>query len=202
MYVTRHSEISDQSLTERLWALYSRAYVRTARETPTHEMLDRSEFREQLNSSVNRIWVVWDDGMPVGMALISTDIRATRWLSETYFEHHFPERFAAGKVHYVVWVVVDRSHGTGGAITMLARHALSAESRDGSLLVFDTPEINQPEAQGGASELMIRLSKMVGEAQLLSLSVQRYYAVDFAPQNAQPAVEISTVQDEGSVPSR
>ena len=202
MYVTRHSEISDASLTERLWVLYSRAYLRTARETPTHEMLDRGEFREQLASSVNRVWVVWDDGMPVGMALVSTDIRATRWLSETYFEHHFPDRYAAGKVHYVVWVVVDRAYGTGGAITMLARHALAAESRDGSLLVFDTPEINQPDEHGGAAELMFRLSKMVGDAQLLPLTTQRYYAVDFAPNTREMGTESDDSANRGANSSR
>ena len=67
MYVTRHSEIRDADLLERLWALYARSYVRTARETPTHEMLDRAEFREQLASAVNRLWVVWEDSMPVAM---------------------------------------------------------------------------------------------------------------------------------------
>jgi hypothetical protein len=65
---------------------------------------------------------------------------------------------------------------------VLARQALALESRDGALLVFDTPEINQPGEQGGAAELMLRMARMVGEAQLIPLTTQRYFAVDFAPE--------------------
>lgn len=181
MYVTRHSEIVDPVLIGRLWSLYSRSYVRTARETPTHEMLERPEFREQLASAVNRVWVVWDDSAPVAMALVSTDVRATRWLSEGYFAEKFPDKHREGRVHYVVWVTVDPGYVDGSAVALLARHALAAEARDGAFLVFDTPEINQRGDTGGAAELMIRLARLVGEAQLVPLSTQRYYAVDFSP---------------------
>lgn len=181
MYVTRHSEIRDADLMARLWALYARSYVRTARETPTHEMLDREEFRDQLASAVNRLWVVWEDAMPVAMALVSTDVRSTRWLSETYFEAQFPERYRAGEVHYIVWVTVDPSYTDARAATLLARHALATEARDGALLVFDTPEVNHGRSTDGAAELLLRLSRLVGDAELLPLTVQRYWALDFAP---------------------
>jgi hypothetical protein len=61
----------------------------------------------------------------------------------------------------------------------MARQAMAVEAREGSLLVFDMPEENQPNATGGAAELMRRMARMVGEAELLPLTVQRYYALDF-----------------------
>ena len=114
------------------------------------------------------------------MTLVSTDVRATRWLSEIYFEKHFPDRYRAGQVHYIVWVVVDPSADAKGANVMLARQALTAEARDGALLVFDIPEVHQPNANGGAAELLFRMAKMVGDVELLPLSTQRYFALDFA----------------------
>ena len=182
MYVTRHSEITDQRLHDDLWTLYRRAYAPVARLSPTHEMLDREEFSDQLRSANNRVWVVWDESRPVGMALITTDVRATRWLNEDFFADHYPDRFRSGRVHYVVWVTVDPSHAARGALMVLARQALSVESRDGALLVFDIPEIHQPNDNGGGAALMLRMAQMVGDAQLVSLTTQRYYAVDFAPE--------------------
>jgi hypothetical protein len=187
MYVTRHSEIRDADLVGRLWALYARSYARTARETPTHEMLDRDEFREQLSSSLNRLWVVWEDALPVAMALVSTDVRSTRWLSESYFEARYPDRYRAGEVHYIVWVTVDPGHTDARAVTLLARHALATEAKDGALLVFDTPEVNHGRGSDAAAELLLRLSRLVGEAELVPLTVQRYWALDFAPAGAAPA---------------
>jgi hypothetical protein len=153
--------------------------VNLAQETVTHEMLDREEFNDQLGDSTNRAWVVWEDNDPIAMTLIATDIKRTRWLSEHYFKQHFPEKFRLGRVHYVVWAVVNPGYVTRGASIFMARQAMAVEAREGSLLVFDMPEENQPNAGGGAAELMRRMARMVGEADLLPLTVQRYYALDF-----------------------
>ncbi len=195
MYVTRHNEISDQHLHDELWTLYRRAYMPVARSSPTHEMLDKDEFSDQLRSANNRIWVVWEQSRPVGMALITTDVRATRWLNEDFFADRYPERYRAGQVHYVVWVTIDPAYSARGALMVLARQALAVESRDGALLVFDTPEINQPGEQGGAAELMIRMARMVGEAQLIALTTQRYFAVDFAPESSMSDESTQVGQD-------
>lgn len=180
MFVTRHSNVVDPALREKLWHLYRRGYQQTAEATVTHEMLEQSEFNDQIAQDSNRVWVVWCDSLPMAMTLVSTDVRATRWLSDIYFEKHFPERFHAGQVHYIVWVVVDAAADAHGANSLLARQALSAEARDGALLVFDVPDLHQPGPKGGAAELLYRMAKMVGDVELLPLSTQRYFALDFA----------------------
>jgi hypothetical protein len=181
MYVTRHSPIGDVQLREQLWTLYRRAYARTAEDAVTHEMLDRLEFDDQLLDPTNRAWVVWEGEMPIAMTVVATNVQRTRWLSEQYFKKHFPEKFATGRIHYVVWAVIDPAWTTKGASLYLARHAMAVEAREGALLVFDMPEENQPNPTGGAAELMTRMARMVGEATLVPLTVQRYYALDFAP---------------------
>jgi hypothetical protein len=180
MFVTRHSPVTDSVLKDQLWTLYTRAYARTAEDAVTHEMLDRLEFNDQLSDTTNRAWVVWEDNLPVAMTMIATDVRRTRWLSEHYFKKNYPQQFASNKVHYVVWAVVDPSYVTKGVSMFLARQAMAAESREGSLLVFDMPESNQPNELGGAAELMHRMARQVGGARLVPLTVQRYYALDFS----------------------
>lgn len=181
MFITRHSPVSDIALRDQLWELYKRAYVESVEQTVTHEMLDRFEFDDQMFDVTNRAWVVWDDTRPIAMTLVATDVRRTRWLSEHYFKHHYSEKFEHGKVHYVVWAVVDPGFVARGASIFMARHAMAVEAREGSLLVFDLPETNQPNTEGGAAELMLRMARMVGDAQLIPLTTQRYYALDFAP---------------------
>ncbi|NBU07273.1 MAG: hypothetical protein EBT38_06295 [Acidimicrobiia bacterium] len=67
-----------------------------------------------------------------------------------------------GLVHYVMWVVVDPDVEVRGANIALAKEALAAEARDGALLVFDLPETHQPNDEGGAAALMLRMARMVG----------------------------------------
>ena len=180
MFITRHSPVNDIALRDQLWTLYERAYLETVERTVTHEMLDRFEFDDQMLDLTNRAWVVWEDTRPIAMTLVATDVRRTRWLSEHFFKSHFAEKFQRGQVHYVVWAVVDPDFVARGASIFMARHAMAVEAREGSLLVFDLPETNQPNAEGGAAELMLRMARMVGDAQLINLTTQRYYALDFA----------------------
>jgi len=199
MFITRHSPINDAALRDQLWTLYRRAYIAGVEQTVTHEMLDRFEFDDQMVDVTNRAWVVWDDTRPIAMTLVATDVRRTRWLSEHYFKSHFLEKFERGQVHYVVWAVVDPDFVARGASIFMARHAMAVEAREGSLLVFDLPEVNQPNAEGGAAELMLRMARMVGEARLITLTTQRYYALDFAPVGGSSGDHGSEVEDRDQV---
>jgi hypothetical protein len=181
MFVTRHNAAVERGLLERLWELYELSYRRTAEESASREMLFRSEFDTAIADSTNRLWVLWADDEPVAMVLIATDIGATRYLSRPFFERRFTDHSRRGAVHYILFVVVHPRFAAKGALTRMARDVLGAEAAEGVLLVFDSPEINQPRDDGGAALLMERLANMVTTgAPLLPLDVSRYYGIDFA----------------------
>jgi GNAT superfamily N-acetyltransferase len=180
VYLTRHSHVVDTPLTDKLWHLYEVAYEGAAAQAVTREMLYRTEFDEALADPTNRLWVLWDDADPIGMGLVATDIGRTRYLSRAFFEHKFPEHMRRGAVHYIMWLVVHPAHRATGAIVRLSREGMALEAADGALLVFDSPEVNQPNLRGGFAEMMARLAKSVaGPAPLHHLETQHYFAVDF-----------------------
>jgi hypothetical protein len=115
------------------------------------------------------------------MALVATDIGATRYLSRAYFERAEAERMAKGLVHYVMWIVTHPDYQGGRAMFTLTHGALAQESEEGALLVFDLPESNQPNQEGGLADLLFRLAKTVGPVNLEEHGGSRYYALDFAP---------------------
>ena len=113
--------------------------------------------------------------------MIATDIGATRYLSQPFFERHFTDHARRGAVHYILFVVVHPRYAAKGALTRMARDVLGTEAAEGVLLVFDSPEINQPRDEGGVALMMERLAKMVvSGAPLVPLDVSRYYGIDFA----------------------
>jgi len=206
MFVTRHNSVAERGLLERLWELYELAYRRTAAASATREMFFRSEFASALAASRNRLWVLWADDMPVAIVLIATDIGATRYLSQPFFERHFTEHARRGAVHYILFVVVHPRYAAKGALTRMARDVLGSEAAEGALLVFDSPEYNQPRDDGGVALLMERLAKMVvSGAPIVPLDVSRYYGIDFAATDAYveaPQPEPARVQRPESVPVR
>lgn len=185
MFVTRHNTVVERGLLERLWGLYELAYRRTAEESASREMFFRSEFDAAVADPTNRLWVLWSDDEPVAMVLIATDIGSTRYLSAPYFEQHFTHHSRRGAVHYVLFIVVHPRFVAKGALTRMARDVLGTEAAEGVLLVFDTPQVNQPHAEGGASLLFERLANMVASGSpLIPLDVSRYYGIDFAASTA------------------
>ena len=135
------------------------------------------------------------------MVLIATDIGSTRYLSQPFFERHFTEHARRGAVHYILFVVVHPRYAAKGALTRMARDVLGTEAAEGVLLVFDSPEYNQPRDEGGVALLMERLAKMVVHgAPLVPLDVSRYYGIDFAATDAyvesQPAEPVRAERPE------
>ena len=185
MFVTRHNTVVERGLLERLWDLYELSYRRTAEASASREMFFRSEFDSAVADPSNRLWVLWADDEPVAMVLIATDIGATRYLSRPFFERHFTDHARRGAVHYVLFIVVHPGFVAKGALTRMARDVLGTEAAEGVLLVFDSPEINQPRDHGSGALLFERLANMVASgAPLIPLDVSRYYGIDFAATSA------------------
>lgn len=187
MYVTRHTNVTDPAVLNDLWALYNESYDRMSAADVTRETLFRSEFDDVLADPTNRVWVVRDENRPVSMAVIATDIASTRYLSRAYFDRTNPQRMSQGLVHYIMWVVTHPTYQRGAATFELAQSALAQESQEGALLVFDLPESNQPEQEGGGAEMFLRIARTVGPVNLEAHGGSRYFALDFA------AVEQSAV---------
>lgn len=181
MFVTRHSSVTSPELREQLWHLYELAYRRTSEEALCHEMMFRHEFDSALSDVDNRVWVLWNDQLPIAATVIATDVSVTRYLSRAYLELHYPEHVLRNAVHCILFVVVHPAHVAKGALVRLARETFAIEAAEGTLLVFDTPRINQPDDTGGLAEMMFRLASMVSRgAEVDLVEVQRFYAVDFA----------------------
>lgn len=181
MFVTRHTNVINPELREKIWRLYETAFRPITELAVSREMLFRHEFDELVADPMNRLWVLWSDDQPIGATMITTDIGITRYLSRSYFEHHYPDHVLRNALHYVLFVVVHPAHVARGAMLRLARESFGLEAEEGALVIFDAPMVNQPGERGGMAELVGRLAKMVSPgSETTQIEVQRYYAIDFA----------------------
>ena len=197
MYITRHSNVTNAEVRQSLWSLYEVAYVKIADQDPSRELLYRSEFDEILADPTYRITVVREtDGSPVAMSVIATDIGVTRYLSRPFFERRYPEQMAQGRVHYLMWAVVHPDKQGSRAVFDLIRAGLAPEAEEGTILVFDLPESNQPNERGSGAELILRGARSFAEVDLESFGMTRYYALDFGANH--PSVAETPVEAEAA----
>jgi hypothetical protein len=181
VFVTRHITVSNPELRDKIWRLYELAFRPITETAVSREMLYRHEFDALISDPLNRLWVLWNDDLPVAATMITTDISTTRYLSRNYFEQHYPDHVLRNALHYVLFVVVHPAHVAKGALVRLARESFGLEADEGALVIFDAPLVNQPGERGGMAELVGRLATMVSSgAETQQIEVQRYYAIDFA----------------------
>jgi GNAT superfamily N-acetyltransferase len=190
MHVTHHRGVYDRRQVERLWSLYEESFGPTSSSAPSKEMLFRSEFEEMLGNESNRLWVLHDDRRPIGMCMVATDVALARYLSRSYFQRHFPDHVQNGLVHLIAWLAVHPDYEGTGAIVRLAKEVLGVATSEGALMVFDAPQIHQPDETGGFAEMMTRLARMVGStSSSRQIEVQRYFVIDFAESEAASVAE-------------
>ena len=198
MYVTQHGSITDRTAVDQLYALYLESYGEMPYTDISREVHLRSEFDAIIGDPSCRTTVVRDDdGSPVAMSTFATEIGVDHFLSRQFFQRHFPDRLADGRVHYVAWIVVHPDFKGLRATWDLARSALAAEAEEGALLVFDLPMTNQRHESGGGAEFFHRVASTVSEVELKVFGATRFYALDFAgaEQQIESEAEPSTTRD-------
>jgi hypothetical protein len=181
VHVTRHFGLTNPAIADQVWELYTASYQRVVGRTVTHEMLYRHEFDDVVRDPSNRLWVLWNDRQPVASTVLATDVGSTGYISREYFDQRYPEFVAENRVRYMMWTVVHPDFMARGVLVRLAREVLAVEADEGSIIVFDSPEINQPADRGGSAEMMARLVKVTSSGSTVEqIEVQRYFLADFS----------------------
>jgi hypothetical protein len=178
MYVTRHMGITDEGLLGKLWALYDVAFEAADEQAVSRQRLYRHEFDAELESATTRVWVVWNDSLPVAMTAVATDLSANSWVNDAYLAQRFPEHHARGAVHYCLFLLVHPDFRRSRALSMLTRAGFGAEAGERAVVVFDCPQSNQPFEGFGLADVMERLARGAAPgAKMVNIEVHQYYGL-------------------------
>jgi ribosomal protein S18 acetylase RimI-like enzyme len=192
VHVTLHYEILDAPLIDRLWNLYERGFQETADRAVYRVMLFRAEFEHEMRSSATRKWLVWDDTAPVGMSAVATDLTSSNfWINPRFLARRYPEQFAAGHVHYTLFLVVDPEYRSTRAASLLMRKGLAMEAREDVVLIFDVGDANQAEDGGGLAAFAARAGGSVDDLEIIE--TQRYYGLHLGHSKAPVARPLASV---------
>lgn len=90
-----------------LWELYYKAFAPLRTQAVQEHLMFWPAFEEVLDDKRVQKWVTFDeDREPVALAVITNDLAAWPLISPPYFEHRWPEQYAAGHIWYVGFVAV------------------------------------------------------------------------------------------------
>jgi len=96
-----------ESIIEDAWTLYRDAFEELNALAVQRHLMYRDEFvKVMLDRRVQKYLALADDGSLCGLSTYTNDLHAVPLISPPYFERHWPEHYAQGRIWYVGFVAV------------------------------------------------------------------------------------------------
>ncbi len=108
---------------EETWLLYTRATEELRRAAVQRHVMLRAEFADVMGDE--RIWKyrgVSDAGEITALATFTNHLEALPLISPEYFEHRWPQRYAARSIWYIGFFVIDPAHRGSGIFERVIEH--------------------------------------------------------------------------------
>lgn len=161
-----------------LYVLYARAFDPLRTRAAARHLLSADEFTaEMLDGRIDK-YVVWDDdGQPVALTTLITDLSAVPWVSADFFAARYPGHAARGALYYVGYTLVHPDRERDGIAGRLLARIVRRLHNEGVVCGFDVSAHNDEVHHIGAS--IGRLGRSL-PVRVDSVDVQSYYAADFS----------------------
>jgi hypothetical protein len=135
----------DGPLLEDAWTLYRTAFAELAKHAVQRHMATATEFAQVMGDDRWYKYLALDDaGRLVGLSTFTNHItvEVTPLLSPEYFAHHFPDRWAGGRVWYIGFVAAHPSVWGGTVFAALIEAMWRTIDGTGSVAVYDMCRVN------------------------------------------------------------
>ncbi|WP_277211774.1 hypothetical protein [Isoptericola croceus] len=91
-----------EAVADHFWGLYLAAFEPLRTRAAARHVLHREEFDEEMaDPRVTKLLARDEQGEPVGLTTLATDLAAVPWVSPEFYAARFPEYSARGAVWYV-----------------------------------------------------------------------------------------------------
>jgi hypothetical protein len=176
MKLTIEHRLDEQTVIA-LYSLYLGAFGPLSTLAAARHVLTVEEFAAEMADDRIEKYVAWtDEGTPVGITTLATDIAAVPWASPEYYAAAYPEPFSRGAVFYLGFACVAKDRRYLGGYQLMC-HAVArrlAEAR--AVCGFDTCAHND---ESGVTRSIVSLGRAANMT-LERRDTQTYYALVFA----------------------
>lgn len=158
------------------WQTYRESLAPLSGVAAMKQMLSEAELRAVVADPRIKKYVGRDEtGEVVGLLTLTTEL-STENVSKAFYQQRYPEHYAAGRLHYLGFLVVRPSAQARGLMLILVREMTENLAREGGVVAFDVCGYNDE------TFAFARLCRLVGArtrpVDLVTLDVQTYYAME------------------------
>jgi len=158
---------------EELWKIYDDSFLRTNKETPCRQSLDKKHFFDVLmSSSVAKYIAIFKPSKKIiGIGMISNDLKNSPWISEDYFKSQFAGYFSEKLIYYFMGIAISKEYRRRGYAIGIIEYIID-DIPQNAIMGFDHSQKKNPYIKYFTS--MVKQSRFIKRKYLDS---QRYYLV-------------------------
>jgi hypothetical protein len=133
----------EPAVAARCWAMYQDAFEPLRTISATRHVMHEDEFMDAMGDARLEKLVAFDrSDQPVGMTLLTRDLRAIPWISPEFFAERYPEATARGAVTYVGFILVDPTVQGGLVFHQLVHRMSLPIAAESGVVAFDMCTFN------------------------------------------------------------
>jgi hypothetical protein len=165
------------------WSMYRAAFDPLRSKAATRHVMYREEFAEAMADPRLEKLVGFDrTDRPVGMALVTRDLRAIPWISPEFFAARYPEETDRGAVTYVGFVLVDPAAQGGLLFSKLVHRMTAPVAAEGGVIAFDMCTFNASVVR--LPQAILRAIRRRSRAEDRVEDLQTFYALRLSEKDA------------------
>ena len=173
MEITRECVLTDE-VAAGLYSMYVSAFEFLRTQAAARHLIPPCEFATEMADQRIEKYVVWDDGIPIGLTTLTADLSAIPWVSSEYYVSRYPDEAARGALFYLGYILVDSSRRSSGALIMMTERINRRLSECQGVLGYDVCSHNDTYGIGRHARRLLASSHRIEP-----LDTQSYYAADF-----------------------
>ena len=175
--------VLDADVAAACWAMYSHAFEPLRTKAATRHVMYEDEFGAAMCDPRLVKLVGFDrSDRPLGMALMTRDLRAIPWISPEFFAARYPEATARGAVTYVGFVLVGPAHQGGLLFSKLVQRMSAPIAAERGVVGFDMCTFNASVIR--LPEAILRAIRRRATAAERVEDVQTFYALELCEKEA------------------
>lgn len=171
-----HHEVVDGDLATELWTSYRANFEPLAELAILQHYYDEAEIREEFeNPRIDKI-IVWQDGAPVGLGMVTNSLEDVPQISPRFLRRRYPEHAARDAIYFGILVMVSTPQRGLTIFSRLYTELWQVPARAGGVLVFDICEFNRELFDTDA--LAARIASQFPGGSVSVLDRQTWYVAD------------------------
>jgi ribosomal protein S18 acetylase RimI-like enzyme len=178
MLVKPIAQITDEGFIETAWHMYEEAFRDLNRLAVQRHLMHRYEFEEVMRDQrVTKYLCLEDNDRLVGISTFTNDLDAVPLIAPEYFEHHWPDLFAARKIWYIGFLAVDPDAQGRQAFAQLAEQMYMVAAAQDGLVGLDLCNHNNDVRH--MSRVLRIMARRLGRSRLDLIDQQSYWLYRF-----------------------